>query len=90
MKQYTETYHVLQMREQRNDEWIAWRKPTAEFLQNAERLAYYGRLTEAIEEAERQWIENYGKMFGVEFRCITRIVTVTANAARHEGWNATA
>ena len=89
MRQYTETYHVLQMREQRNGEWTVWHKPIAGIFRQAEELTYQGRLIEAIEEAQRARIENYGNMLGIEFRCITRTVTVTASTALHEGWNTT-
>ena len=37
-------------------------------------LAYYGRVVEAIEEAERIRIEHYGSMNGVRFRVSTATI----------------
>lgn len=80
MRQYSETYHVLEVRTEVQSGWTAWHKPTAGMFRPAELLAYQGRLTEAIEAAEKTHIENYGHMHGVEFRCVTTTKTVTVNA----------
>lgn len=78
--QLTQTYHSLEMRRWRNDDWLAWSLTTAGMLQPARTLASQGRLTEAIEAAESIWIENYGNMHGVDFRCVTKTTTITVNA----------
>lgn len=87
MRQYSETYTTLEMRRKVNaDEWQVWAKPLAGMFRPAELLAYQGRVTEAIESAELIQIENYGSMHGVEFRCVTKTTTITANAPLHDGW----
>lgn len=87
MRQYTETFSVLEMRKKvGSDDWSVWAKPYAGMFRPAELLAHQSRLTEAIEAAERIQIENYGSMFGVEFRCVTRSVTVTANLPLASDW----
>ena len=89
MRQHVELYHTLEMRRKVNaDEWQSWHKPTAGMFRACEVMAYHGRLIEAIEEAERTQIENYGDMHGIEFRCVTKQRTVTATAKLHEGWDA--
>ena len=77
MRQYTETEHCLEARTQRGDSWTIWQRPEAGLLRPAVLLAYQGRLTEAIEEAQRLYIENYENMHGIEFRCMTKTRTVT-------------
>jgi len=47
-------------------------------------LAYYGRVVEAIEEAERIRIEHYGSMNGVRFRVVTTTKTIAINAGEFE------
>ena len=78
MRQYSETYHVLELRKLvAEDTYDVWHKPCAGMFRPAELLAYQGRLIEAIEMAEKIQIENYGHMQGHEFRCVTRTTTVT-------------
>lgn len=87
MRQYSETYTTLEMRRKVNaDEWQVWAKPLAAMFRPAELLAYQGRVTEAIEAAEKIQIQNYGNMLDIEFRCVTKTTTITANAPLHEGW----
>lgn len=78
MRQYSETYHVLEVRKLVAEHTFdVWHKPAAGMFHPAEMLAYQGRLTEAIELAERTQIENFGHMRGHEFRCMTTVKTVT-------------
>lgn len=88
MRQYTETYTTLEMRRKVDeDTWQVWAKPLAEMFRPAMLLAYQGRTTEAIEEAEKIQIRNYGDMLFIEFRCVTKTTTITANAPLDEGWS---
>lgn len=77
MRQFTESYHVLQVRRKVGNEWNIWNKPVAGMFRPAELLAYQGHLIEAIEEAQRTQLREYGNMHGVEFRCLTKSTTVT-------------
>ena len=78
MRQYSETYHVLEVREMVSEHtFSAWRKVIAGMSRPAELLAHHGRLVEAIELAEKSQLENYGHMDGHEFRCVTTTKTVT-------------
>lgn len=87
MRRYVEEYTTLQVRHKANaDEWTVWARPVADMFRQAELLAYHGRITEAIETAERMHIEQYGTMCGVEFRCVTKTTTITASAALNDGW----
>lgn len=79
MQQYSKTEHVLQTRGKLDSTWSSWYAPAAGMFQPAKLLAYHGRLTEAIEKAEEIYMENYGNMHGVEFRCLTVTKTVTVN-----------
>lgn len=88
MRQYTETYHTLEMRRKvSSDEWNVWHRPVSWMFQSASLIAFYGRLVEAIEEAERIHIREYGNMHGVEFRCVTKSTTITASNPLNDGWN---
>jgi hypothetical protein len=89
MRQYKETYTILEMREIRSKEWTTWHKPLNGKYRPAELLAYQGRLTEAIERAQEIQIADYGNMHGIEFRCVTKSTTVTANTPLHDGWHKT-
>ncbi|AMV34559.1 hypothetical protein VN12_20715 [Pirellula sp. SH-Sr6A] len=87
MRQYTESYTTLQMRRKvSSSDWQIWAKPCDERLRPAELLAYQGKMLEAIELAEKIWVEINGSMLGVEFRCLTKASTVTASYPLHEGW----
>jgi len=81
MKTQTETYHVLEMCGPRDQ---VWHQPQAGMYRPAVLLAYYGRIVEAIEEAERVRIENYGNMHAVRFRVVTTTKTITINAGEFE------
>ena len=80
MRTNSQSYHVLEIRRQKQsgDEWGLWAKPLAAMFRPAEMLAYHGRISEAIECAERIQIENYGGMQGMQIRCVTKTTTVTA------------
>lgn len=54
-----------------------WHKPIEGIYRPAELLAYQGRLVEAIEEAEKIRIREYGEMHGIAFRCVTETKTIT-------------
>lgn len=77
MRQFTESQHYLQMRENANR---TWRKPIAGMFRPAVLLAYQGRLVEAIELAETIQIENCGHMNDVCFRVVSKTVTATTVA----------
>ena len=68
------------------DEWTHWSKLQNEMYRPAVMLAFQGRIIEAIEEAERIQIKRHGSMYGVEFRCLTKTATVTANVPLEDGW----
>ena len=74
MKQLTTTEHVLEMRESPN---TIWHPPIAGMYKPAVRLAWQGRLTEAIETACDIRIREYGEMHGISFRCVTKTETIT-------------
>jgi len=80
MKQQTETFHVLETKE----DGLIWHQPQAGMYRPAVLLAYYGRTIEAIEEAERIRIEHYGSMNGVRFRVVTTTKTIAINAGEFE------
>jgi hypothetical protein len=78
MRQYSETYHVLELRKLVAEGlYDTWHRPCDGMFRPAELLAYQGRLIEAIEAAEKIQIEKYGHMLGHEFRCLTKTTTVT-------------
>lgn len=88
MRQYTEIHTTLEMRRKvAPNSWQSWCKPFDEIFRPAALLAYRGRTTEAIEEAERIQVETYGDMYAVEFRCVTKATTITANAPLEDGWD---
>ena len=80
MKQITETYHTLEILE----DGKVWCRIESGTYREAFLLAYYGRLSEAIELAERTRIESYGHMHGVRFRVVTTTKTITVNAGEFE------
>lgn len=84
MNTYTTTEHTLEVRSRVEGGWGSWHKPTAGMFRPAELLAYQGRLVEAIECAEKTYIENYGHMRGIEFRTVTKSTTVTTNGPPEE------
>jgi hypothetical protein len=86
MRQYTESYTVLEMRELRQNKWSVWHKPLAAMYRPAEMLAYQNRIIESIETAQEIRIQEYGEMHGIQFRCVTKSTIVSVNTALHEGW----
>jgi hypothetical protein len=87
MNQYTETNTTLEMRRKvGEDTWQVWAPPLAEMYRPAMSLAYQGRITEALELAERIQIQNYGNASFVEFRCVTKTTTITAISPLNQEW----
>jgi hypothetical protein len=85
MRQYSETYHVLEVRKLiTKDIYDVWHKPCDGMFRPAELLAYQGRLIEAIETAEKVQLEKHGHMLGHQFRCVTRTTTTTTLAGAME------
>jgi hypothetical protein len=90
MRQYTEKYTKLESRQQVGvNEWTEWAIPWQEWFRSAQKLAHEGRITEAIEEAERTQLETKGCMDGKEFRCVTKTTTISTNNPLHDGWTST-
>lgn len=77
MRTTTESSTWLEMRRQVNEtSWQIWCKPTAGMFRSAEVLADQCRISEAIQAAEEIQVNNYGNMFGIQFRCVTKSKTV--------------
>ena len=74
MRQATKTEHVLEMRDRPNGPWHA---PEARIYQPAQKLAWQGRLVEAIDTAGDIRLAEYDEMHGITFRVVTTAKTVT-------------
>lgn len=56
---------------------MAWRPVDAELFKEASHLAHAGRSYEALLLAQDVYIAKHGDMHGVDFRVVTKDVTVT-------------
>lgn len=78
MKQYTETEHVLQMRDDvGTPRESTWRTVIAGMHMEDLELTASGLIQQALRKARDTHIEHYGNMHGVEFRVVTTTRTVT-------------
>ena len=76
MRQLVRTDHVLEIKI-RNE---IWRPPDAGFLLPARTLAYQGHIIEALDEAAKLYLQNYGNMHGILFRVRTETQTLSSLA----------
>ncbi len=74
MRQATQTYHVLEIR-RRPD--ASWQICNAGMFNPAIKLVHHGHLSEGIEKAGDIYVDEFGNMNGVSFRCLTTTKTVT-------------
>lgn len=74
MKQMTSTSCTL---EQSGPRGIAWRPVDGEMFREAIHLAHAGRSYEALLSAQDVYITKHGQMHEVDFRVVTKEVTVT-------------
>lgn len=74
MQQLTSTSQTLEMNGPRGQ---VWRPALPEMFQAARELAAAGRTYEALLCAQDAYVSANGNMHGVEFRVVTREVTIT-------------
>jgi len=74
MRQQTETWHTLEVRDKTN---LIFRPASAGMYREANLLANDGLLERSMQKACDIHIENYGNMHGVTFRIVTKTTTVS-------------